>query len=71
MADVTVFESGTSPDFVRVILNTARSYSRLHQFDVQAVDTCREVQTIEGFNFKAFEDRCWRAGLKIQDARSW
>lgn len=69
MKDVTVFASSTYPDFVRVIFNTARTWSRLSQFNVSSVDTVTETQTIEGYNFRAFESVCWRAGLTVQDCR--
>ena len=69
MKDLTVFESSASPDFVRVIFNTARCWSRLNQFDVPCGDTVHEVQTIEGLNYRSFESVCWKAGLTVQDSR--
>jgi len=71
MSDVTVFQSGTAPDFVRVILNTARACARVSSFGPNVIDTTQEVQTIMGYNFRAFENACWRAGLTVTDARSW
>jgi hypothetical protein len=71
MIDITVFQSGTSPDFVRVILNTARACARVSSFGPNVNDTTQEVQTIMGYNFRAFETECWRVGLTVTDARSW
>lgn len=67
MKDVTVFESSSSPDFVRFVLNT--HHARRLCILVGAADTTTEVQTLNGYNFRAFENICWRDNITVADAR--
>lgn len=70
MANVTVLKSSSEPAFVTFIVNTPAVFERLARcFPDTFVQTTSEAQTIDGFNFRQFENLMWRNSISVYDGR--
>lgn len=66
--DITVFASSSDPHTVTFSVNNVKAFTLATQLP-DMVQTRSEVQTVRGYNFRAFESLCWRSGITVADHR--